>query len=234
MDIGSILNVNEPAPGSSPGGPAVDASAPTKPGGDLMSQWNAFLAKPGNMAAVMSAGLAMMQPVGVGQSTIGHIARAIGQGAEAKQAQAKTESEQNLQSAQAEYYSGRAANLPGTGLSAAQQAIQSRADVVLYNNIVKQIWSGEDPVDPMGAMARAESENPELFAQKMHEVEVAFSTLKKAAGGPTAVAPAIGGAAPASRTPTPQDIQYLKAHPEMKVNFDKTFGPGAAARAGVT
>lgn len=50
------------------------------PGPDLFDQWGQWLDQPGNRAALLQTGLAMMQPVGIGQTAGGHIARAIGEG----------------------------------------------------------------------------------------------------------------------------------------------------------
>lgn len=55
----------------------------TGPG--LADQWRGFLAEPSNRAFLIQTGLQMMQPVPVGQSTVGHIAASIGGGGEAAQ-----------------------------------------------------------------------------------------------------------------------------------------------------
>jgi len=47
------------------------------------SQWDDYLARPGNRQALLQIGLQMMQPVAIGQSTMGHIGQAIGAGGEA-------------------------------------------------------------------------------------------------------------------------------------------------------
>ena len=55
-------------------------------GGDiagLTQQWDDFLQRPGNRQALLQIGLNLMQPVGFGQTTGGHIAQAIGAGGEA-------------------------------------------------------------------------------------------------------------------------------------------------------
>lgn len=49
----------------------------------LTQQWDDFIQRPGNRQALLQIGLNMMQPVGFGQTTGGHIAQAIGAGGEA-------------------------------------------------------------------------------------------------------------------------------------------------------
>lgn len=46
-------------------------------------QWDDYLNRPGNRQALLQIGLQLMQPVGIGQNTGGHIAQAIGAGGEA-------------------------------------------------------------------------------------------------------------------------------------------------------
>src|SRR5258706_2138748 len=106
MDLGAVLNPTSESsgpPATSLGGPSYDASKP-KAGGGLMDQWNSWLQQPGNQGALISAGLQMMQPIGVGQSVLGHVARAIGKGAEAKTELQQTGVENRLKTAQSQYY----------------------------------------------------------------------------------------------------------------------------------
>lgn len=49
----------------------------------LKGKWDSFLSSDENRSALLQFGLALMQPVGVGQTTAGHIGQAIGAGAEA-------------------------------------------------------------------------------------------------------------------------------------------------------
>lgn len=63
----------EPAAGPQP--------RPGDPG--IAKQWGEFLSDPKGQAAMVQMGIALLQPVGVGQSELGHIGSAIGQGGEA-------------------------------------------------------------------------------------------------------------------------------------------------------
>jgi hypothetical protein len=49
----------------------------------IAQQWTSFLDQPGGRAALLQAGLALSQPMAWGQSGFGHLAGAIGSGAEA-------------------------------------------------------------------------------------------------------------------------------------------------------
>ncbi len=50
---------------------------------NLGQEWSSFLAKPDARRFLIQTGLNLMQPVGLGQSTLGHIAGAVGGGFEA-------------------------------------------------------------------------------------------------------------------------------------------------------
>lgn len=49
----------------------------------LQEKWRSWLADPANRAALIQSGVALMQPVSIGQSPFGHLGQAIGAGAEA-------------------------------------------------------------------------------------------------------------------------------------------------------
>ena len=50
---------------------------------DIAGQWRSWIDNPGNRAALMQFGIAALQPVGLGQTPLGHLGNAIGAGAEA-------------------------------------------------------------------------------------------------------------------------------------------------------
>jgi len=58
------------------------AAGPMEPA-EAKPRWDEWLTRPGNRQALLQIGLQMMQPVGIGQTTGGHIAQAIGAGGEA-------------------------------------------------------------------------------------------------------------------------------------------------------
>ena len=51
---------------------------------DLAGQWRGFIHDPGNRAALLQCGGAMLQPIGVGQTPVGQIGQSIGAAGEAQ------------------------------------------------------------------------------------------------------------------------------------------------------
>lgn len=68
----------------------------------LTQQWDDFLQRPGNRQALLQIGLNLMQPVGFGQTTGGHIAQAIGAGGEAVDRAANSDLKDRLAEAKLE------------------------------------------------------------------------------------------------------------------------------------
>lgn len=224
MDLGSILNLGsqDATPAASAGGPSVDAAKPAA-GPGLMDQWNSFLSKPGNTAAVVQAGLNMMQPIGVGQSVLGHMAQAVGAGGEAKRRNLDENVDRELKTAQSDYYSGRAAN---TGsLTPAQIMASDDRTKAAYSKVLMEELSAIDPLDPASALADLRKD-PKAFAAFMQNVSQLYQASQQGPNLTSQIAP--GG-----KTPGPQAIAYLKANPKTKAQFEATFGPGSAAQFGV-
>lgn len=63
--------------------PPVLPNTQQAPAPDLAGQWRSWINDPGNKAALIQTGLALAQPVALGQNALGHVAGAIGQGGEA-------------------------------------------------------------------------------------------------------------------------------------------------------
>lgn len=180
MDASAVLNLEVPyntadksAPAVSVGGPSSDASK-AAPSGGLMKEWNDWLRQPGNSGALITAGLNMMQPIGVGQSTLGHIARAVGKGAEAKAEYQKTQ--QEAQSAQVEnqykkslgdYYAAGGASLRHS-LTPGQVLSDQDRNTTLYKSILDDVLKqnfdliGQNPSD---AELQAASEQADKIFQ---------------------------------------------------------------------
>lgn len=88
----------------------TDASAP-----DVQSEWQNWLGNDANRAAMMQFGIALTQPMGWGQNTIGHIGAALGSAGEAagrqqtaQRAQDQSDSKATLREAQAQTAEARA------------------------------------------------------------------------------------------------------------------------------
>lgn len=104
----------------SPFDPTPDQSVPQAPQGagnttDLAGGWRDWINRPNNQAALMQFGIAMMQPIGIGETPLSHAASAVGSGGEAaarvtKQGLAEREasSREELRAAQAGLAGARA------------------------------------------------------------------------------------------------------------------------------
>lgn len=89
----------------------------------LKGQWDQFLADPKGRGALASFGLALMQPVGVGQSTVGHVGQAIGNAGEAVQEANTRDQKQSEAESKAALREARA-----TAAETRAGAAQSRAE----------------------------------------------------------------------------------------------------------
>lgn len=76
---------------------AVPQSNPTRPTSNIAGKWSDWISRPENRAGMMQAGLALLQPVSVGQTQAGHIARGIGTGFEARDRNVKGRHERDLE-----------------------------------------------------------------------------------------------------------------------------------------
>lgn len=237
MDASAVMNLMNPSgsdavPGASVGGAPVDASATAtpqpvssgKPG--LLEQWNNFLKMPGATAAVIQTGINLMQPIGVGQSVIGHIGQSIGAGAEAMQRAQMAPIEQDLRRSQADYYSGRSQYYAAgggrtNGLTPGQILSQDERTKAAYSKVFMQALLSIDPsgLDPMGALRQLQ-QDPVKYQEFLKGVNEMFQQTQNAPGLSGAV-----GAAP--KVPSAQSIAYAKKHPELKAQFEQTYGPGS-------
>lgn len=111
--IGGYTDQGDQGQPQAPQGPARPAQQ--APGSDMAQQWSDWMDKPGNRAALLQFGIAMLQPMGIGESQIGHFASSIGSGAEAagrvgreQLAEQMEASKEDLRAAQAELAEGRA------------------------------------------------------------------------------------------------------------------------------
>src|SRR5262245_56997727 len=56
--------------------PAVRFGTPNSP--EVRNAWDGFLSNPDNQAALIQFGISLMQPMGFGQTPMGHLGQAIG------------------------------------------------------------------------------------------------------------------------------------------------------------
>lgn len=212
MDIGAVLNPdseNKAPPATSLGGDAKDAGYQDDEGkGSLMQQWNDWLVQPGNQAALITAGLNMMQPISAGQTTLGHIARSIGLGAEAKTEAEKLDIAQESANAENEYRRANAEYLRAGGsrygragrdksLTDNQRLLQQNRDDKRWATAMEAVFGsddlGGDSFDWHGAMFQIQRDDPAKYEEMMQQVQQFYDalshhdtpTLSSAVGGTT-------------------------------------------------
>lgn len=77
--------------------PAAE-NTPGEANPDISTQWRSWMNNPNNNAALIQFGISLMQPVGLGQTPLGHLGSAVG---DASQAITRREAEQQKQELQA-------------------------------------------------------------------------------------------------------------------------------------
>lgn len=89
---------------------------------DLYSGWNDWINKPNNRAALMQFGIAMLQPVGFGESGVSHFVNAVGAAGEAHRRVTTNEQADTKASTEAELKESRANAATVTANAAEQRA----------------------------------------------------------------------------------------------------------------
>lgn len=110
-----------PAPRPATASPGANMS-------DLYSGWNDWINKPNNRAALMQFGIAMLQPVGFGESAVGHFANAVGAAGEAHRRVTTNEQADTKASTEAELRESRA-NAATTTANAAEQRAYTASEL---------------------------------------------------------------------------------------------------------
>lgn len=114
MSFTDNYDANAMAPGQ-PAQPTTQQNA----GPDYAGAWRSWIGNPENRAALMQMGIALMQPIGLGQTALGHVGQAIGQGGEAAD-RVRAQSERSaLQEAKTSELETRAASAETRAASAA-------------------------------------------------------------------------------------------------------------------
>lgn len=138
-------------PGTTQPEPA-DVNPPSQqaPQSDLASQWRGWISQPANRAALIQFGISLMQPIGLGQSAMGHVGQALGQAGEAQGRVAATElagreqvrkeeetaSRGDLREARADAAAARA-NTAGTRAAAQTERLQSTQERMRLSALIK-------------------------------------------------------------------------------------------------
>lgn len=85
---------------------------------DLGNKWSEWVGKPNNRAALMQFGIAMLQPMGMGQNVLGHAASAVGSGGEASQRVTQQEQQALKSDTEAELRTARASQAESNATNA--------------------------------------------------------------------------------------------------------------------
>lgn len=125
----------------------AEPSAPTAAGGNLdqlQSSWDQYLADPRGRASLASFGLAMMQPVGFGQTGAGHFAQALGEAGNSARTtealdlkQTESESKNDLRGAQADAATARSATAAANANTASERLRNMQLDTESKINLRK-------------------------------------------------------------------------------------------------
>jgi hypothetical protein len=95
------------------------------PAEDLTGGWNKWINKPNNRAALMQFGIAMLQPMGFGETGLGHLASSVGSAGEAHQNVTKEAQQAEKSSTEAELRESRARAAETTSNAAELRALQT-------------------------------------------------------------------------------------------------------------
>lgn len=215
-------------------GPPGDLGAPNTPANAPMGRkWSDFLAQPGALAMLAQTAINLTQPAGPGQTTIGHIGRAIGGGLEAagrnisarkkmeSDAQDRANEERRLAQTDRQLnISQQAAERAGQPSASSLLSSQDRWNskfLAYVNDLAKQADTsmGTDPNDPgMEEFWRKVRSNEDGFLDKLREQ---FSTIYPPPAGegapPEAGAPASAIPDAASLPLVTSDADFAKLAP---------------------
>jgi hypothetical protein len=141
--------------------PSPDSGGNTTPqgyqGSDLTSGWNAWINKPNNRAALAQFGIAMLQPMGMGETGVGHFANAVGAAGEAHRHVTTQEQQDERSRTEAELRESRA-----RAAETSANAAETRA-----------YYSGEN------SRLRAENANTSNFAKNLQAQSAARARYDK-------------------------------------------------------
>lgn len=230
-------------------GPEVIPNPSPEQQSDIAGQWKNWMANEGNRAALMQFGIAMMQPVGLGQTPLGHFGQAVGsvgelgtRREEAERKERELSSKEELRSAQAQVAEARAGAAGSGAGRAADRLVHQRERLasdeahrltgrqlqalVAYQNHRKAIEQHNITAPPN---ERKPIPTQEEFLQGAGLGHLAPTTATSVGGGG---APSATPAPPptSGRAPPQRAIDDLRANRSLEADFERKYGPGSAAR----
>jgi hypothetical protein len=223
LNVGAALaKGDEPRPEPPPDDP-MKGNPPAKR--DLAGQWNEFLNQPGNAAALIQFGIKALQSVSPGQSTMGHIANAIGAAGEAKQRVVEGQTERRYKDAQTQLLESRGDFYKsGGGLTAYQQAMMdARNDTRILEGMKDYLLYGGG--EEFAGILDPVELPPDQFMDLYTRIKQRMSPVLTQPGGQTSLGGAIdpnrarADAASAISRGAPRD-QVLKRLQDMGISTE--------------
>ena len=187
--------------------PAPTAAAPT--GLDILPQvgqpggWKAWVSQPENRAALVQAGIAMLQPLGVGQTTAGQIGGAIGAGMEARDRVVTGQQEAEQQALQNQIAQQEADARTTAAEASLMNAERVKGDLTLHQQLMQDNreiarwteWLKGRAYDQYTGEPLVDLQDPAVIQQLQAEFNATIGAAPRSGGVPPMVP---GGAAPPS------------------------------------
>lgn len=161
-----------------------------RPSGSVTSAWTDWLAKPENKAAMIQAGVSLLQPPSAGQSGVGQIGQAIGEGAAARDRaitgrQAQAQQQQDAAIAQQNADTARISAESGRTQAGAQAEYYRANTATARDKASSQLSALSKALDAVNQQILGDGETPELLSMRS-DIVASIAALSKQLGGAAA------------------------------------------------